>query len=213
MPLMQHVGRQPEILLPVSGESNTAKVAAGGMAADIKAAGVAAVTRRILESPGDSAPHLIGHHADVAVRAADIDEIKSDVIHPGVDKQLGRIAVILSRAGPPGAAMDEHEDRRIGCPGGIEIERFDRRRPVSEPLRRAETAARLVAARGITLENLPQQRSIDALIVGGVELGLVEVHPDVRSLVMLGRPDCAIGKGGRCRQCSRAGIVREGSGP
>jgi hypothetical protein len=44
--------------------------------------------------------------------------------------------------------MYEHKNRRIGLLSQIDIETFDRCRPVSEPLRLAKLAARRIAAGG-----------------------------------------------------------------
>ena len=89
------------------------------MAADIETAGIAAIARGVLVGPGNTAPHLLGHHADVAIRGAHVDEIKHDVVYAGVDKELGWIGVVLGHTAPPGAAVHEHEDRRVRSFGGI----------------------------------------------------------------------------------------------
>src|SRR5512143_2450671 len=100
------------------------------MAADVESAGVAAETRGIFVGPGNSTPHLFRHDADVTIRRAHRSEIERDVIYTGIDEKLGREAVVLRFSAKPSATMYEHEDRRIGFLGRIQIQRFDRRRSV-----------------------------------------------------------------------------------
>src|ERR1700688_3526836 len=106
-----------------------------------------------------------------------------------MNEKFGREAVVLGFAATPRTTVDVHKDRRVGRFGRIEIEPFDRRRSVGEPLRGAKPGARLIAAGGKSLLDLADQRRIDALIVGGIELDLVHFHPHQRPFVMLGRSD------------------------
>src|SRR5262245_59874835 len=75
--------------------------------------------------------------------------------------------------------------------------------PVSKPLRGTKTGPRLSAARGITFKNLSDERRINALIVGRVQLDLVHIHPHRRTLFVCGRPNqTPLRK--RRRRCNRS---------
>ena len=87
------------------------------MTADVKSVGVAAKTRGIFVSPGNSAPHLVGHDADVTVRSTDRNKIKCDIIHAGIDKKFRWEGVILRFSTKPSAAVYEYKDRRVGFLG------------------------------------------------------------------------------------------------
>src|SRR5450759_10962 len=166
-------------------------MAAGRVTADVKSTGIATEASGIFISPGDAAAHLLGHDADVAVRCAHRDEVKRDVVHAGIDKKFSREAVVLGFATQPTAAMNEHKNRRIGRFSRIDIEAFDRRRSVSEPLRRAKMGACLIAACRVPLKNLADERCIGGLIVGRVEFDLVHVHPHPRTLIVRWRSNRA----------------------
>ena len=118
----------------------------------------------------------------------------------GVDKHLGRERVAFGRAGTPGAAVNENEDRCIRFFGHEDIERLNRRGAIVHALWIAEPSAGLLAARGVTLEYLAEQGGVERLIVGRVELGLIHVHPDVRPLRVWQRPEWAV----FCTRSSRA---------
>jgi hypothetical protein len=49
---------------------------------------------------------------------------------------------LVARPEVPGAAVNEHRDRRIGRGGGVDVEHFVRRRAIGEAFRRAEARAR-----------------------------------------------------------------------
>jgi len=87
-------------------------MAAGGVAADKKSAGVAAESGGVFVGPCDGVAHLLRHDADIALRRADGNEIENDKIDPGIHKEFGRKCVVLRFAAPPGAAV--HEDKYGG---------------------------------------------------------------------------------------------------
>ncbi len=87
-------------------------MAAGGVAADKKSAGVAAESGSVFVGPCNSVAHLLRHDADIALRHADRDEIQNNKIDPGIHKEFGRKCVVLRFAAPPGAAV--HEDKYRG---------------------------------------------------------------------------------------------------
>ena len=52
--------------------------------------------------------------------------------------------------------------------------------------------AHRLAGRGAAIDDLRAQRRVEGLIIGGVELDLIHVHPDQRAFLVRGRPDPAI---------------------
>src|SRR6185437_16999796 len=108
---LDEAGIDTVLLLPIGGERHAAEMAARGMAADKEPIRIAAEALGILVDPGDGALHLLGHHADIAIGAARLDEIEHDEGGAGIVEQLGGVAIFLGLAVEPGAAMDEDEDR------------------------------------------------------------------------------------------------------
>src|SRR5262245_47235912 len=102
------------------------------MAPDVQSIGVTAETRGIFVGPGNTATHLIGHDADVAVRGGNRNKIECNIVYTGIDEEFGRKAIVLCFANTPGASVYEHENRRVGLSGGIQIQRLNRRLPVRE---------------------------------------------------------------------------------
>ena len=84
--------------------------------------------------------------------------------------------------------MEEDVDRRIrlACVA-IEIEPLDRRRAVAQALRRAEPRAHLLAVGAIALDDLCEVGGVFRLVVGVVELLLVEVEPHQRAFRRAGK--------------------------
>jgi hypothetical protein len=88
--------------------------------------------------------------------------------------------------------VDEHEDRRV-CPRRpVDIKLLDSGRAVGFAHRLPEPLAYRLAARGVTVDDLQPQRRVERLVIGRVELRLVHVHPDQRTLVVRGRADPAL---------------------
>ena len=77
---------------------------------------------------------------------------------------------------------------RVGALGAIDIELFDLARAVGHALRRADAGARGLAVGDIARGDLPCERRVEALIIRRIELDLVVVHEDQRTLLMLGGP-------------------------
>ena len=76
--------------------------------------------------------------------------------------------------------------------------------PIGYAARRTEMRARDLAVAGTARKDLPGERRVSELIVGGVELDLVHVQPDARPLRVLGGTDMALfGKRGGCRHRRR----------
>src|ERR1051325_5716392 len=105
-------------------------MAARGMAAEVEPAGVAAKARRVAIDPGDAAPHLLGDHPQIAVRALDADKIEDDVNSAGIDECLGRKGGVFGLGGLPAATVNKDEYRRISLPCRIDVELLDRGRAV-----------------------------------------------------------------------------------
>src|SRR5262249_26919454 len=148
-----------------------------GVPADVEPVGVAAIARRVLVGPGDAASDLVSHHPEVAARRLDGDEIERDVDRAGADEQLRRVAKILRLAPEPGAAVDEHEDRRFRPPGAVDVELLDLGRTVGNAHRRAEPGARQLAVRRPSLSALVEEGGVVDLVVRGIQLDLIHVHP------------------------------------
>lgn len=99
-----------------------------------------------------------------------------------VHEHLGGRGIVLGEARTPGAAVDEHLDRRVRRLGGVEIEPLDRCRAVSQPLGRPNTRTHRLAVGHVAAGDLALVRRIDALVVGVIEFLLVQVEPDQRPL-------------------------------
>jgi len=92
--------------------------------------------------------------------------------------------------------MNEDEDRGVWPRGGKHVECLDRRRPISEAFRSAEPRPHGGARAREALDDLPDHRRISVLVIGGIELDLVEVHPHRRTFFMRRRADKAgLGQG------------------
>ena len=152
------------------------------MARDVETVGIAAEAAGVSVHPSDGSTHLVGHGHQAAAHVLDRGEVRHDEMRAGADEQLGREGVVLREAGPPRAAVDEDVDRRAGAPGGVEVEVFDGRRAVREAPRPAETRANGVALGRVASDELLPIRRPDGLIVGRVELGLIEIEPHARPL-------------------------------
>src|SRR5205807_4094896 len=98
------------------------------------------------------------------------------------DEQLGCECVVLRETSSPGAAVDEDVDRRIGALRSVDVEPLDGRHAVREALGRAEPRTSSVALGRVASDELLPIRGPDGLIVGGVELGLIQIEPHARPL-------------------------------
>ena len=161
---------------------------------------IAAEARRVAVDPGDGAAHLVGHRGEVALGLDHVVEVDRDVVRARMHESLGLIGGVPGEPAAPRAAMDEHMHRRILFARRIEVEPLDRRRPIGEALRRAEPRAHLLAVGRIALDDLGEVCGVFRLVVGVVELLLVQVEPHQRAfLARLRQRDAA----GRCQR--RAG--------
>src|SRR5258708_16663974 len=95
-----------------------------GEAADVEAASVAVEALGVLVDPGDAAPNLVGHHAEIAAGFLDLHEVERGVVRAGVVKHLGRVARRPRRAGAPAAAVEVAGDRRVALLAAIEPDLF-----------------------------------------------------------------------------------------
>src|SRR6266508_6773772 len=79
--------------------------------------------------------------------------------------------------------MDEDVDGRVRRLGCEDVEPLDRGRAIGEALGRAEALAHELAVPGKALEDVVEVGRIDQLIIGVVEVLLVHVEPDQRTLL------------------------------
>src|SRR5262245_65946263 len=89
-------------------------MSARGMTPDEDTFRIATKARGILVEPCDTSPYLRRHRPKVPASLFDGDKIQGHIVRPGIDENLGRIAVLLCRTHPPGAARDEEEHQGAG---------------------------------------------------------------------------------------------------
>src|SRR5260370_14954774 len=100
------------------------------MAANIEAVPVTTKFLGILVDPGDSAAHLIRHHAEIPSGFLDGDKVESDVVSAGIYEHLGREGIILGFSAKPSPAMNEDKDRCVRALRAIYVEFLDFRRAI-----------------------------------------------------------------------------------
>src|SRR5579885_622933 len=113
-----------------------------GMTADVEALAIAAELLRILIDPGDGAPHLLGHDAEIAAGLLHRHEVERDVMRAGVHEHFGRKSVSRRRTAQPRPAMNEDIDWRIRGFGAEDVELFRLGRSIGDALRLAEPGTR-----------------------------------------------------------------------
>jgi len=119
------------------------------------------------------------------------------------DEQVREEGVVLRQAAAPGAAVHEYIDRRIRAFRREYIQPFDGRRTVDEASRHPHARTRHLAVGCVAAGDKGLVGRIDALIVGVVELLLVQVQPHARALGAL-RGRLLRERVARCRQhCAR----------
>ena len=100
----------------------------------------------------------------------------------GIDEHLGRVGVVDGEPRAPGAAVDEDAHGSVRHFGGEDVERLHRRRAVGETPGRTEAFAGELAVAGAALEDVVAIGGVDELVISVVEILLVHVEPDQRSL-------------------------------
>src|SRR5262245_3280326 len=135
-------------------------MSARGMTANIKAISVAAEAVGVLLSPGNRAPHLVGHHQEVATSLDHIVEIRRDKVRPSIDEHLSRVMVVARDLHAPGATMNMNVHGRLWCLCGKNVEPFDGRRAVGEALGGAKAFTYQFAVARAALDNGLQVRRI-----------------------------------------------------
>ena len=80
--------------------------------------------------------------------------------------------------------MNEQEDRRVRLSCAIDVELLKLARPVGQTQRLAEPRACRVADARDALLDLIAHRRVKPLIVGGIELDLIHVHPYQRAFLV-----------------------------
>jgi hypothetical protein len=159
------------------------------MARDVQAVGIAAEAARVPVDPGDRATHLVGHRHHASAHVLDRGEVRHDEVGTGAHEQLGGKRIVLGEAGAPRDAVDEDVDRRVGAHGRVEVEALDLRRGVCEAPRRAEPCAGGVALDREAWNDLLAIRRPHGLVVGRVQLGLIEIESHTRGPLTRG-PGC-----------------------
>src|SRR4051812_44359992 len=100
------------------------------MAAEIELVLVGAETRGVLVDPADRTPALIDQWEEIAFGLEYVAEIDTDEMRTGLDEGFRHISDLRGAAAAPGAAVDEHKNRRIRPLGLPEFDLFDLGRPV-----------------------------------------------------------------------------------
>ena len=154
------------------------------MAREIKRIGLAAEGAGVAVDPADCAAHLLDHWKQAAAGLVHIDEVRKHDMRPGLDVRLGQEGVVEGMAVAPGAAVNEHEDRRVRPLGTEDMKLLDVGRPISGRLRSSQDLERQFAGGPATLRQGALIERVDGLVVGVVELLLVHVEPNDRSLDM-----------------------------
>ena len=140
--------------------------------------GIATEAGRILVDPGDGAAHLVGHRHEIAAGLGDVDEIERHEMRPCMHEQLSLERIVLRQAAAPGPAVDEDMDRSIRAPGRIKIGSLDRARAIGQALGCAEPRADSSLLVAVALDDLSEIGRVFALVIGVVELFLIEVEPN-----------------------------------
>jgi hypothetical protein len=92
--------------------------------------------------------------------------------------------------------VDVNKNRRLRAIGPIDVELLGVGRAVGFAPRRPEARTRQFAVAGEARADLAAERCVEGLIIGGVELDLIQIHPDARPFLVRGRPN-------RTLQCQR----------
>src|SRR5882762_6498935 len=170
------------------------------MARNVETVRVAAELFRIAIDPGDRAAYLLGHHGQVAAEVLHGREIQDDEVRAGVHKRLRGESVVPGEPTTPSPSVDKHVDRSVGTLRREHIESLDRRRTIGESPRGPQPSARDLAVRRVPSGDLRLVGRVDALVVGVVELLLIQVEPHARPL----RAGWLLRGLGRRRACSRS---------
>src|SRR6266853_4408933 len=156
---------------------------ARGMARTVEPVRVAAELLRVAMDPGDCATYLLGHHGQVAAEILHGGEIQDDEVGAGAHERFRGKSVVLRESAAPGSAVDKYVDRSIGTLRREHVESLDGRRTVGESPRGPQPSARDFAVDRIASGDLRLVGRVDALVVGVVELLLVQVEPHARSFL------------------------------
>src|SRR5262249_19116200 len=92
-------------------------------------------------------------------------------------EQLGRERIIPRQASSPRPAVYENVDRSIRAHGGVYVEPLDWRGSVRIALGLAQAGASSIAVRRVAPRDLGLVGRVLALVVGVVELDLIEIEP------------------------------------
>lgn len=134
---------------------------------------------------------MLGHHAQIAVGRADRYKIWDHEVSAGIYEHLRRKAIVRGGAVAPGAAMKVYENRRLQPLSRINVELLDLGRTVGKPLRGTKASAHLFAVAGKSRSELVGDRRVERLIIGGIKLHLIHLHPDARALRVRRRSNVA----------------------
>src|SRR5258706_127146 len=153
---------------------------ARGMARNVEPVRVAAELLRVAMDPGDCATYLLGHHGQVAAEILHGGEIQDDEVGAGAHERFRGKSVVLREPAAPGSTVQEHVYRCVRARGCKNIEPLDGRGAVGVAPRRPDPRAGDFAVGRIAPGDLRLVGRVDALVVGVVELLLVQVEPHAR---------------------------------
>src|SRR5437899_8538572 len=171
-----------EFLLPVGDEHYAREMGARGMTGKVEPVRVAAELLRVAIDPGDGAADLVGHHGQISAEFLHGREIQNDEVRSSVHERLRGKSVVLREPAAPSPSVNKYVDRSVGTPRGEHVESLDGRRTIGESQRVPQPSARDFAVRRVATGTLRWIGCVDALVVGVVELLLVEVEPQARPL-------------------------------
>jgi hypothetical protein len=143
-------------------------MAAGGVAADIKAITIAVESVRIFVNPGDPATDLFGHNAQVTAGLFDCDEIERNKMCARIHEHFGWKGIIFCLSAKPSPTMDEYEDRHLRAFRPIDIQFLDCGRAIRFAHRLPDPSTCGFAAGCPTTDILHSERRVKGLIVGRI---------------------------------------------
>src|SRR6266403_3233063 len=110
-PAFYDVPRQAEIVLPVGHEGHAAEMSSRGMTANIETVTITIELVGIPVDPGNTAPHLFRHNAEITASLLYCHEVQHNAVGAGIDNHFGWKCVIFCFSTKPSPAVTEYEDR------------------------------------------------------------------------------------------------------
>src|SRR5258707_3304587 len=104
------------------------------MRRNINAVAVAAEAVGVPVDPAYRVAHLLVHRKQIAGGLIDIDEVDDDAMGAGANERLGLQRIVRRDVASPGAAVNEHVDRRALDAAVEDIETFVLAGPIGDAL-------------------------------------------------------------------------------